>query len=81
MAATLGDAEKARFPRLLAALQGAAGLEEAEAINVLVEYRVFGIHNELAPRAVARLGGQLAAIRFAIRRRHAGRDVEGTTTV
>ena len=81
MAATLGDAEKARFPRLLAALRGAAGLDEAVAINVLVEYRVFGIRNELAARDVARLGGQLAAIRFAIRRRHASRDADGSTTV
>ena len=74
MAATLGDEAKARFPRLLAALQCAASLDEADAVNVLVEYQVFGIRNELAALPVARLGGQLAAIRHAIRHRGASRD-------
>lgn len=69
MAVTLGDVTKGRFPRLVAALQRCAGLDEADAVNLLVEYHVFGIRNELAAPVVTRFGGQLEAIRYAIRHR------------
>ena len=69
MAVTMGDLARVRFPRLLAALQRVADLTEPGAVEVLVEYHVFGISNEPTTPAVTRLGGQLAAIRYAIRHR------------
>ena len=79
VAATLGDEAKARFPRLVTALQRSAGLDEASAVNVIVEYHVFGIRNELAAPAVSRLGGQIETIRYAIRHRRAMRDLHTST--
>ena len=51
------------------ALQRDAELSEPAALEVLVEYHVFGVVNDPATPAVMRLGGQLAAIRHAIRHR------------
>ena len=81
MVLTIGDVTKDRFPRLVTALQRCAGLDEADAVNALVEYHVFGIRNELAAPAVEHLGGQLGAIRYAIHHRHAVQLQSPTTGV
>ena len=81
MVATIGDEAKARFPRLVMALQRCAGLDEGDAVNVLVEYHTFGIRNELAAPAVEHLGGQLEAIRYAIRHRRMAREIRTAEVV
>lgn len=70
MARTLGDEARERFPRLIAALCSASGLDEAQAVEALVEYHVFGIRDELASPPVAALGGQFEAIRHAFGHRN-----------
>jgi len=67
---TLGDDIQRRYPRLIRSMRSAGLLSETEAIGALVEYKVFGIHNEFGSEAVAHLGGQLAAIRQGIQYRH-----------
>ena len=74
MAGTLGEMVRTRLPRLVAALRAAGDLDEAQAVEAIVEYRDFGITDELACPAVAALGGQLEAIRHAIRHRHLARS-------
>ena len=69
MAGTLGDEARERFPQLIAALCNAGRLDEAQAVEAIVEYHVFGICDELASPPVAALGGQLEAIRHAFRHR------------
>jgi len=67
---TMGDEIQRRYPRLIRCMRSAAVLTEAEAIGVLVEYKVFGIREGFGSEAVAHLGGQLAAIRHGIQYRH-----------
>jgi hypothetical protein len=68
---TLGDEIRRRYPRLIGSMRRAGALSEVDAVCALVEYKVFGIRDEFAAEAIARLGGQLAAIRHGIRYRHA----------
>lgn len=67
---TLGDDIRRRYPRLIRSMRGAGLLTEAEAVGVLVEYKVFGMRDDFGSEAVVHLGGQLAAIRFGIQYRH-----------
>ncbi len=71
MSQTYGDLARVRYPRLLAALERTAGLAAADAVEVVVGYQAFGITDECATPGVARFGGEHAAIRYAIRHRHA----------
>ncbi|RLJ22484.1 hypothetical protein DJ030_01355 [bacterium endosymbiont of Escarpia laminata] len=67
---TLGDEMKRRYPRLIHTMQSVGLLTESEAIGALVEYGIFGIREDFGSEAVTHLGGQLAAIRHAIKCRH-----------
>lgn len=67
---TMGDNIRRRYPRLIRSMRGAGLLTEAEATGALVEYQVFGIREGFGSKAVAHLGGQLAAIRHGIQCRH-----------
>ena len=66
----MGDEIQRQYPRLIRCMRSAGLLTESEAIGALVEYKVFGIHEDFGSEAVAHLGGQLEAIRQGIRYRH-----------
>lgn len=67
---TLGDEIRQRYPRLIRCMRNAGLLTESEAVGALVEYKVFGIHEDFGSEAVVHLDGQLEAIRHGIHYRH-----------